>query len=442
MSIVQFQDLPASSSSVACLTASPSGPLTGEIEVPGDKSMSHRALILGGLADGRTEISGLLEGEDVLHTASAVSAFGAKVERCGVGTWTVEGTEWRSPHQPVDCGNSGTGVRLLMGAAAAFPIEVTFTGDASLSKRPMERVLAPLRQMGARTDGSTLPVTVRGGSLQGIQFVNERASAQVKSALLLAGLRSSGPVEIIEPLPSRDHTENMLRAFGCDLEVANGTIRLGTHRALTGTDVRIPGDPSSAAFPIVAALLVPGSNVTVRNLMVSPLRTGLITTLREMGAEIQLTNARVVGGESIADVTVKTSSLHGIEVPAARAPSMIDEYPILAVAGAFASGRTVMHGLGELRVKESNRLLAVREALHALGVEAREEGDSLVVEGHAANSPSVGTIDAHHDHRIAMSFLVYGLASKAPVTVNGAEMISTSFPGFATLMSSIGAQIS
>jgi 3-phosphoshikimate 1-carboxyvinyltransferase len=425
----------------ACLTGSRSEALTGDIQVPGDKSISHRALILGALASGETRISGLLEGDDVLHTAEAVRAFGAHVERLAPGGWRVRGVEWRSPAAPIDCGNSGTGARLLMGAAAAFPVTATFAGDASLSGRPMERVLSPLHEMGARTEGSTLPVTIHGGNLHGISFVNEKASAQVKSAILLAGLRASGVVEVIEPAPSRDHSENMLRAFGCDVESGGGTVRLGAQRALIGTSVVVPGDPSSAAFPIVAALLVPGSQLTIRNVMVNPLRTGLLVTLKEMGADIQLTNKRIEGGEAIADVAVSASTLTGVEVPAECAPSMIDEYPILAVAAAFANGRTVMHGLAELRVKESNRLAAVIVGLRDCGVDAREEGDSLIVEGLGAPPPGGAEVLANHDHRIAMSFLVMGLAAREPVSVDSAEMIATSFPTFVPLMRSMGARI-
>jgi 3-phosphoshikimate 1-carboxyvinyltransferase len=427
--------------SQACLTGSRSPALTGDIEVPGDKSMSHRALILGALASGETRIRGLLEGDDVLHSAEAVRAFGAHVHRIGAGEWRVRGAEWRSPAAPIDCGNSGTGARLLMGAAAGFPVTATFTGDASLSSRPMERVIAPLRAMGARTEGSMLPVTIRGGGLRGISFVNEKASAQVKSAILLAGLRASGAVEVIEPAPSRDHSENMLRAFGCDVESDGGVVRLGARRALIGTGVIVPGDPSSGAFPIVAALLVPGSKLTIRNVMVNPLRTGLLATLMEMGADFRLTNKRIDGGEAIADVDVSASTLTGVEVPADRAPSMIDEYPILAVAAAFANGPTVMHGLAELRVKESNRLAAVVNGLRACGVEAREEGDSLVVDGLGKAPPGGAEIHAHHDHRIAMSFLVMGLAARKPVTVDSADMIATSFPDFVALMRSIGGAI-
>jgi len=328
-----------------------------------------------------------------------------------------------------------------MGAAAGFPITVTFTGDISLSSRPMERVLAPLRTMGARTEGSTLPVTIHGGGLTRIDFVNEKASAQVKSAILLAGLRASGDVRVVEPSPSRDHSENMLRAFGCDVVSDGQSITLGGSRTLTGTSVTVPGDPSSAAFPIVAALLIPNSEVTVRNMMVNPLRTGLLTTLGEMGADIRLDNRRSEGGEAVADVTVRASALRGVVVPAVRAPSMIDEYPILAVAAAFANGRTTMRGLAELRVKESDRLAAMVAGLTAGGVDAREEGDDLIIEGNG--SPPVGgaEVQAHHDHRIAMSFLVLGLAAQQPVSVDSADMIATSFPDFVPLMRALGAQI-
>jgi 3-phosphoshikimate 1-carboxyvinyltransferase len=423
------------------LTGSKSGALSGAIDVPGDKSMSHRALIFGGMAEGETRITGLLEGEDVLNTAGAVRAFGARVERLGPGEWVVEGCEWRSPDAPVDCGNAGTGARLLMGAAAGYPIEATFVGDASLSSRPMERVLAPLRDMGVRTEGSKLPVTIRGGGLRGISYVNAKASAQVKSAILLAGLRAEGEVEVIEPARSRDHSENMLTAFGCDVIREGDSIRLGAKRALKAAPVAVPGDPSSAAFPLVAALLVPGSEVKVRAVMVNPLRTGLFETLREMGVDLQETNRRSAGGETVADVTARFSALTGVEVPAKRAPSMIDEYPILAVAAAFATGRSVMHGLAELRVKESDRLAAIIAGLTACGVTAYDEGDTLIVEGQGAPPPGGGEVAAHHDHRIAMSFLVMGLAAQKSVTVDSASMIATSFPGFADLMRSLGARI-
>ena len=425
----------------ARLTARPSGPLRGTVDVPGDKSISHRALILGGLARGTTRISGLLESDDVLRTAEAVRAFGATVERTSSGCWTVEGCEWRSPAGPIDCGNSGTGARLLMGAAAGFPIEARFTGDASLSRRPMERVLAPLRAMGMEAEGSTLPLRISGGRLDGISFINTTASAQVKSAILLAGLRAEGAVEVIEPAPSRDHTENMLRAFGCELEREAGRVRLGSDRTLRATEIEVPGDPSSAAFPLVAALLVPGSEVSIPGLMVNPLRAGLFETLGEMGADLRIDRPRDSGGEAIADVTTRASRLRGVAVPAERAPSMIDEYPILAVAAAFAEGRSVMHGLAELRVKESNRLAAIVAGLNACGVEAWEDGDSLIVEGRGAPPAGGAMVAAHDDHRIAMSFLILGLAARAPVSVDSADMIATSFPGFEALMRSLGAEV-
>lgn len=423
-------------------TASPG--LHGLVHVPGDKSMSHRSLILGGLAEGETWIEGLLEGDDVINTAKAVRAFGATVDRASNGKWRVIGSAWRSPRGPVDCGNSGTGVRLLMGAAAGFPIEATFTGDQSLSGRPMNRVLDPLREMGAEvsaSEGGRLPASVRGGKLRGISFLNAKASAQVKSAILLAGLNTAEDVEVIEPARSRDHTENMLQAFGGDVTVEGDSIRLGERRKLKGTSVLIPGDPSSAAFPLVAALITPGSGLTVRSVMVNPLRTGLLKTLSEMGAELRIEKRRQAGGEEVADITAEFSRLHGVEVPAARAPSMIDEYPILAVAAACAEGITVMHGLAELRVKESDRLAAILSGLRACGVDARDEGDTLIVKGTGA-APRGGTsVAAHHDHRIAMSFLVLGLASEQSVEVDSATMIATSFPDFTALMRSIGARV-
>jgi len=425
------------------LTARMSGALKGTIEVPGDKSISHRALILGGLASGTTVIHGLLEGEDVLATARAVEALGATVERVGEGEWRVTGGDWHSPAAPVDCGNSGTGARLLMGAAAGFPISVTFTGDESLSGRPMGRVLGPLREMGAgveAADGDRMPVTIHGGNLNGLRFVNAKASAQVKSAILLAGLRASGMVEVIEPARSRDHSENMLRAFGVEIE-AGERIRLGAKRTLSATEVSVPGDPSSAAFPLVAALIVPGSAVTVTSVMTNPLRTGLFTTLAEMGADLTITNQRDFGGETVADMTARFGPLKGVTVPAERAPSMIDEYPVLAIATAFAEGRSVMHGLAELRVKESDRLAAIIAGLRASGVDAREEGDSLIVEGLSGPPCGGAVIDAHHDHRLAMSFLTLGLASAEAVTVTGAATIATSFPDYAGLMQRLGADI-
>jgi 3-phosphoshikimate 1-carboxyvinyltransferase len=429
------------------LRASPGGALRGHVAVPGDKSISHRALILGALAEGDTRIEGLLEGQDVLATAAAVRALGAQVTRLGEGTWLVRGAPWRTPDGPIDCGNSGTAARLLMGAAAGFPIEATFTGDASLRDRPMGRVLAPLRHMGARAgEGDRLPVTLNGGGLSGISWHSPHASAQVKSAILLAGLQAKGVVAVIEPAKSRDHTEKMLQAFGCDVEVDGNAVRLGPNRRLTGTDIMVPGDPSSAAFPLVAGLIVPGSEVTVYGVLMNPLRTGLFRTLLDMGADLSFANRRNVGGEEVADVTARHSLLQAVEVDPERVPSMIDEYPILAVAAAFAAGQTMLHGLGELRVKESDRLAAIIAGLRRCGVPASligdaRWGDTLMIDG--CDGPPAGgaTVRSHGDHRIAMSFLVLGLAARAAVAVDAAQMIATSFPGFRALMASLGARI-
>ena len=424
------------------LAAAPSKGLAGHIAVPGDKSISHRALILGGMAEGETRIEGLLEGEDVLHTAAALRALGAKVTRLGEGLWTVQGAAWRSPEAPIDCGNSGTGARLLLGAAAGYEIEATFTGDASLRGRPMQRVLDPLRQMGAETgDGDNLPVTIRGGRLSGIAYRSPTASAQVKSAILLAGLHAAGAVEVIEPARSRDHTEKMLQAFGCDVEIQGARVRLGANRALKAADIMVPGDPSSAAFPLVAALIAPDSEVTVHGVLTNKLRTGLFETLLEMGADLSFANRRIVGGEEVADVTARSSALNAVEVDQARVPSMIDEFPILAVAAACAAGQSLMHGLGELRVKESDRLAAILVGLKRCGVSAAIVGDTLMVDGCDGPCAGGGEVTTHGDHRIAMSFLVLGLASRKPVAVDEAGMIGTSFPGFAGLMASLGARI-
>jgi 3-phosphoshikimate 1-carboxyvinyltransferase len=428
------------------MRASAEGALRGHVVAPGDKSISHRALILGALAEGETHVEGLLESQDVLDTARAVRAFGAEVARTGNGLWRIRGAQWRSPGAAIDCGNSGTGARLLMGAAAGFPLEASFTGDASLRERPMARVLEPLVRMGARVRGSDrLPIRLYGGSLDGIRHVSDKASAQVKSAILLAGLRAQGPVEVVEPEPSRDHTENMLRAFGCEIEVffegSGRRVRLGDRRGLTGTSVKVPGDPSSAAFPLVAALVTPGSEVRVENVLMNPLRAGLFETLIDMGADLTIADRRGTGGEEVADVTARSSELRGVVVPAERAPSMIDEYPVLAVAAAFAAGETLMHGVGELRVKESDRLQAILDGLRACGVAASAQADTLCVCGAGGPPRGGGRISTHGDHRIAMSFLVLGLAAGDPVTVDRAEMIGTSFPGFVPFMRSLGASI-
>lgn len=421
-------------------------PLIGTVAAPGDKSISHRALILGSMADGESRVVGLLESEDVLRTAEAIGAFGATAIREAPGTWVIRGAKWRSPPRPIDCGNAGTAVRLLMGAAAGFPLTATFDGDHSLRRRPMARVIEPLTRMGARVvGGPLLPVTISGGCLQGIAFESPRSSAQVKSAVLLAGVRAAGPVEVVELEPSRDHTERMLRTFGVDVEVetveAGRRVRLSGSRELRGTSVDVPGDPSSAAFPLVAALITRNSEVTVRNVLTNPLRTGLFEVLRSMGADLTIANSRVLGGETVADFTARSSALTGVEVPAALAPAMIDEYPILAVVAACASGTTVMQGLSELRVKESDRFAGIVAGLQMCGVRAQADGDSLGVHGCGGPPPGGARVGTNGDHRLAMAFLVLGLASRRPVEVDRATMIDTSFPGFAPLMSALGASI-
>ena len=411
------------------LTAHPSEPLRGTVAVPGDKSISHRALIIGAMAEGETKITGLLESDDVMCTVEAVRALGAEVVREG-GVWRVRGGPWRSPAAPIDCGNSGTTARLLMGAVAGRPVSATFVGDASLSRRPMRRVTEPLRQMGARIEGGdTLPITIHGGGLSAIRYTPPIASAQVKSAILLAGLGAEGETAVVEPHESRDHSERMLRLFLAE----TGTLR--------GTEIGVPGDPSSAAFPLLAALIVPGSEITVRGVGINPTRTGFFKTLGEMGADLVMTNHSHLGGEPVADITTRHSRLKAITIPASRAPSMIDEYPLLAVAAAFAEGEgeTVTHGLGELRHKESDRLAAILDGLTASGVAVQVEVETMRVRGGSVRG---GTeVESHGDHRVAMAFLVLGLASAAPVSVDGAEMIATSFPGFVPFMRALSAAI-
>jgi 3-phosphoshikimate 1-carboxyvinyltransferase len=436
----------------AALVARPGRRLTGRVRAPGDKSISHRALILGALAHGSTSIEGLLEGDDVRRTATAMAAFGAQVERLGEGSWRVRGAgRFDEPTDIVDCGNAGTAARLILGAAAGFPVTATFTGDASLRGRPMARVLEPLRRMGAvclaRT-GERLPLALRGGGLGAIRYVLPQPSAQVKSAVLLAGLNAHGVTEVVEPLASRDHTERMLAGFGATLDLSQTpegrVIRLAGGQRLEGCDVLVPGDPSSAAFPLVAALIAPDAEVTVEGVLLNPLRTGLLTTLREMGADLTIANVRDAAGESVGDVTARSSALRGVTTPTERAPSMIDEYPILAVAAAFARGPTILRGIGELRVKESDRIALMAEGLAACGAEVLEEPDGLVIAGtRGANSPPAGgaQVTTRGDHRIAMSFLVMGLAAQSAVAVDEAGMIGTSFPGFAALMASLGGDI-
>ena len=437
------------------LRTHPGQPLRGAVRVPGDKSMSHRALILGTLARGTTRINGLLEGEDVLATAEAMRQYGATITRLEGGTWTVDGVgvgALLEPDQVIDCGNAGTGVRLIMGMAAAYPFASTFTGDGSLRKRPMNRVLNPLMAMGAQVlarDGGLLPLTIHGNETPlPITYTVPMPSAQVKSAVLLAALSTEGTTTVIEPIPTRDHSERMIKGFGGDLSVEENaddgsrTITVKGGKPLTAQDVTIPADPSSAAFPLVAGLIVPGSEVVVRDVMLNPTRTGLITTLEEMGADLTLSNRRTEGGEELADITARSSQLRGITVPAARAPSMIDEYPVVAIAAAFAEGETHMPGLHELRVKESDRLAAVVDGLQANGVACTHGEDWLTVTGTPDAVPGGGTVITHLDHRIAMAFLVMGLASRHPVTVDDGRVIATSFPAFEGLMSDLGASFS
>ena len=430
--------------------------LTGTVRIPGDKSISHRSFMFGGLAAGETRITGLLEGEDVINTGKAMRAMGAKIDKVGA-EWIIQGTgngALLAPQAPLDFGNAGTGCRLTMGLVGVYDFESTFIGDASLSKRPMGRVLDPLREMGVQVtsmDGDRLPVTLRGPRTPNpIVYRVPMASAQVKSAVLLAGLNTPGVTTVIEPVMTRDHTEKMLQGFGADLTVetdADGvrTIRLEGRGALKGQVIDVPGDPSSTAFPLVAALLVPGSDVTILNVLMNPTRTGLILTLQEMGADIEVLNARLAGGEDMADLRVRHSELTGVSVPPERAPSMIDEYPVLAVAAAFANGTTVMNGLEELRVKESDRLSAVANGLKLNGVDCDEGAETLTVrgrpDGKGLGNASGAEVTTHLDHRIAMSFLVMGLASEHPVTVDDATMIATSFPEFLSLMTGLGAEI-
>lgn len=416
--------------------------------MPGDKSISHRALIFGALATGRTRIRGLLEAEDVINTAKALTALGAPAHKSGE-VWEVLGRGvggLSQPAGPIDFGNSGTGTRLMMGVIAGHPMTVELVGDASLSRRPMSRVLKPLRQMGLEVleDKETLPLTIRGtNDLIPIAYELPVPSAQVKSAILIAGLAAAGETTVIEREPTRDHTERMLRYFGADVRsISDGSltrIMVEGHAELTGRDVAVPGDPSSAAFIAAAALIVPGSEVTIEGVLVNPTRTGFYTTLQEMGGDIAFLNTREEGGEPVADIRVRASSLSGVTVPAERAPSMIDEYPILAVVAAFASGRTEMLGLAELKVKESDRLAATAAGLAANGVAAMVDGDTLIVEG-TGKVQGGGTVPTHLDHRIAMAFLTMGLASDQPVTVDDATMIATSFPEFRGLMETLGAR--
>ena len=434
------------------LTARRNGPLSGSVRVPGDKSMSIRALILGALTVGATRVSGLLEGEDVLNTAKALQALGARIERTGERQWQIHGVGvggFAEPANALDFGNSGTGCRLALGAVAGCPITATFDGDASLRSRPMQRFLDPLQRMGARTLASVdgrLPLTLAGArDPMPIVFQPPVPSAQLKSATLLAGLAAPGETVVIEPEPSRDHTEKMLIHFGAQVRVeqegGGRRITLTGQPELSPRPVMVPADPSSAAFPLVAALLVPGSDMILNGVMTNPLRTGLLTTLSEMGARIERLEERNEGGEDVADLRVRAGTLRAVEVPAARAPSMIDEYPILAVAAAFAEGTTVMRGLKELRVKESDRLAATAALLRGNGVAVDVEGDDLIIHGNGRPAGG-GLVTTHMDHRIAMAAIILGLASEKPVQIDDGTFIATSFPGFVELMRSLGAELS
>jgi 3-phosphoshikimate 1-carboxyvinyltransferase len=436
------------------LEARQSGPLTGNVRVPGDKSISHRALILGALAVGETKVSGLLEGEDVLNTAKAMRALGAKVERTGAFAWSVRGVGvagFAEPPAALDFGNSGTGCRLVMGAVAGCPIKAEFDGDASLRSRPMRRVLDPLELMGARVgasqQGGRLPLTLNGArDPLPIVYRTPVASAQIKSAVLLAGLAAPGVTTVIETEASRDHTELMLKHFGAQIvstpEGRHGRkIDLTGQAELQGAAVVVPADPSSAAFPMVAALIVEGSDITLSDVMTNPLRTGLLQTLREMGASIEQSELRGDAGEPMAQFRVRASKLRGVEVPPERAPSMIDEYLVLAAAASFAEGTTIMRGLHELRVKESDRLEATAAMLRVNGVEVEISGDDLIVEGRG-HVEGGGLVATHMDHRVAMSALVMGLASDRPVKVDDTAFIATSFPDFIPMMRALGAEFS
>ena len=432
------------------LTSHRAGPLSGRVRVPGDKSISHRALMFGALASGRTRITGLLEAEDVVNTARAVTALGAKASKTGT-VWEVLGRGvggLSPPAGPLDFGNSGTGSRLMMGVIAGQPITVTMQGDASLSRRPMGRVLEPLKRMGLQVIGASqdkLPLTIRGSSeLVPIVYELPVASAQLKSAILLAGLAAAGETTVISE-ETRDHTERMLAFFGAKLRTerrgSKVAITVSGDAELVGSDVIVPGDPSSAAFLAAAALIVPGSEVAIDGILINPTRIGFYDTLREMGADVAFLDQRTEGGEPVADLRVRYSRLKGVRVPAGRAPSMIDEYPILAAVAAFADGETRMEGLAELKVKESDRLAATAAGLVVNGVSAQVEGDTLIVGGRgAAGVKGGGTVVTHMDHRIAMAFLTLGLGTDAPVTIDDASFIATSFAEFRGLMESLGAR--
>jgi 3-phosphoshikimate 1-carboxyvinyltransferase len=429
----------------------PSAPLRGTIGIPGDKSISHRALMLGALAIGRTEITGLLEGEDVLATAAALNALGADARACGDGRWIVDGVGiggLAEPENLLDLGNSGTSARLLLGILATHPLTAFVTGDASLRRRPMGRVTEPLSGFGARfltRQGTRLPLAVTGAvSPIPIEYRLPVPSAQVKSSVLLAGLNTPGATTVVEPLATRDHTERMLRHFGATVTAepaAGGGLRITVegYPELSAAPIAVPGDPSSAAFPLIAALIVPGSDITIERVGVNPLRTGLLACLREMSADIAFLNERIEGGEPVADLRVRAGALTGADIPAQRAPTMIDEYPVLAVAASFANGRTVMRGLAELRVKESDRFAGIATGLRACGVKLAVDGDNLIVDGDGRPPAGGAVIETRLDHRMAMAFLVLGLGAAEPVRIDDSRPIATSFPGFVPLLNRLGA---
>ena len=434
------------------LRLSAAGPLSGRVRVPGDKSISHRSLMLSALAVGESRVEGLLEGEDVLATAAAMRAMGATILRGEDGLWTIHGVGvggLLQPGQALDMGNSGTSTRLLMGLVASHAVTATFIGDASLSKRPMGRVIEPLSRMGTEftpSPGGRLPLMVRGiVPAVPIEYRLPVASAQVKSAVLLAGLNTPGITRVIEPVPTRDHSERMLRGFGAELTVeeigGERVIAITGEAELKPQHIVVPGDPSSAGFPVVAALIVPGSDIVVENVGLNPTRAGLYTVLRAMGGDIVFENERVVGGEPVADLRVKASTLSGIEPDPSIVPSMVDEFPILFVACALAQGRSTLRGLEELRVKESDRITVMAEGLRAIGARVEELEDGLVIDG-SGGAPLAGgaTVATHLDHRIAMSFAVASLAARAPVTVDDRAPIATSFPIFVPMMESLGAE--
>ncbi|MCP5382427.1 MAG: 3-phosphoshikimate 1-carboxyvinyltransferase [Kordiimonadaceae bacterium] len=428
------------------LTSSKSGSLKGTITVPGDKSISHRSLIMGAMAVGESTVTGLLEGEDVLGTAAALRELGADIYKDDYGNWHIHGVGiggLNQPQKPLDMGNSGTGVRLLMGLVATHPITATFTGDESLCSRPMKRVTIPLTDFGAQFSGNevgTLPITVKGANMpMPISYKLPVASAQVKSAIMLAGLNTPGITTVIETIPTRDHSERIFKYFGVPIQIEGDNIHVTGQVELKARNMAVPADPSSASFLIVAALITEGSDILISNVGINPARTGLFKTLIEMGGDIKFENERQECGEDVADIRVKFSNLKGITVPPERAPSMIDEYPILCIAATCATGKTVMRGIEELRVKESDRIAIMVNGLKSCGVTVEEHDDGMTV----SNSVAYGNeaIKTSLDHRIAMSFLVLGLCAEKPVTIDDGSVIETSFPGFVELMNSVGARI-